>query len=149
MGRKLLFLLAVGFGSGYSPLVPGTTGTLAAIPVHILLVWSFPAAFPLVALAFIPLAILAAEVGGRQLPGKDPRPVVVDEWAGYFVTVAFHPLSWQVVLLGFLAFRLFDIVKPFPARRLENLPGGTGIVLDDIMAGVYGNILLWLVLPYV
>jgi len=149
MGRKLLFLLAVGFGSGYSPLVPGTTGTLAAIPVHILLVWAFPSAFPLLALAFIPLAILAAEVGGRQLPGKDPRPVVVDEWAGYFVTVAFHPLSWQVVLLGFLVFRLFDIVKPFPARRLENLPGGTGIVLDDIMAGVYGNLLLWLVLPYV
>jgi phosphatidylglycerophosphatase A len=148
VGRRFLFLLATGFGSGYSPVVPGTVGTLAAVPLHLALAWGLGALFPIFAVAFIPLAILAAEAAGRELAGDDPRQVVVDEWAGYFVTLAGHSLSWQAVAVGFFAFRLFDIVKPFPAGRLEALPGGTGIVLDDIVAGIYANLVLWLLLPW-
>ncbi len=144
-GRRLLFLLATGFGSGYAPAVPGTVGTLAAIPVYVALAWLLPRwAFAAFAVAFVPLAIAAAGVGGRVLADKDPGPVVVDEWAGYFLTLVGHPLGWQGVVAGFLAFRVMDILKPFPARRLEALPGGTGIVLDDVMAGIYANLALWL-----
>jgi phosphatidylglycerophosphatase A len=144
-GRRLLYLLATGFGSGFSPFAPGTAGTLAAIPVYIALAWLLPTlGFVAFSLAFIPLAIVAAGVGGRMLAAKDPGPVVVDEWAGYYITLAGHALSWQGVVAGFFIFRVLDVLKPFPARRLEHLPGGTGIVMHDVMVGVYGNLLLWL-----
>jgi phosphatidylglycerophosphatase A len=145
--NTLLFFLASGFGSGRSPLVPGTTGTLAAIPVHIAAVWLLgPRSFAVAAVLFVPLAIVAANVACRRLQVKDPGLIVVDEWAGYFLTVALHPLHWQTIAAGFLVFRILDVVKPFPARRLERLPSGTGVVLDDVMVGVYGNLILWLIL---
>ncbi|MFQ5718858.1 MAG: phosphatidylglycerophosphatase A [Acidobacteriota bacterium] len=146
-GRRLLILLATGFGSGYSPIIPGTAGTLAALPVAWLAGrWLSPAAFTGLAILFVAPAILAAEVGGRHFRAKDPGHVVVDEWAGLFVTLAGHGIGWRELLVAFFAFRLFDIVKPFPARRLESLPGGTGIVLDDIAAGLYANLALWMVM---
>lgn len=145
--NNLLFLLATGFGSGRSPLVPGTTGTLAAIPVHVAAAWLLgPRYFAAAAVLFVPLAIAAANVACNRLPLKDPGLIVVDEWAGYFLTVALHPLNWQTIAAGFLIFRILDVAKPFPARRLEHLPGGTGVVLDDVMVGLYGNLILWLIL---
>lgn len=151
---RLATLLATGFGSGRSPLIPGTTGTLAAIPVHILLAWlggriggAFGwLLFPAFAVAFVPLAIWSADRMCRRLGQKDPGVIVVDEWAGYFITVMLHDLRWTTVLAGFLVFRILDVVKPFPARSFESLPGGLGVVADDVMAGVYGNIALWLLL---
>lgn len=148
IGERFMFLLATGFGSGRSPWASGTTGTLAAIPVHLLAAWLLgPRAFAVAAVLFVPLAVLSAEVACRRLREKDPGLIVVDEWAGYFITVALHPLSWPTVAAGFLVFRLMDVLKPFPARRLEDLPGGTGVVMDDVMAGVYAHALLWLLLP--
>lgn len=142
-----LFLLATGFGSGRSPLASGTTGTLAAIPVYIAAVWLLgPAAFAVAAVLFVPLAIVAANVACARLQVKDPGLIVVDEWAGYFLTVALHPLHWQTIAAGFFIFRILDVTKPFPARWLEHLPGGTGVVLDDVMVGLYGNLILWLIL---
>jgi phosphatidylglycerophosphatase A len=147
--NRFLFLLATGFGSGRSPLVPGTTGTMAAIPVHLAAAWLLGSFwFAVAAVLFVPLSIASADVACRQLKVKDPGLIVVDEWAGYFITVALHPLHWQTVATGFVVFRILDVLKPFPARRLEHLPGGTGVVLDDVMVGVYGNALLWLILPY-
>jgi phosphatidylglycerophosphatase A len=147
--KGFLFLLATGFGSGRSPLVSGTTGTMAAIPVYLAAAWLLGSFwFAVAAVLFVPVAIASAEVACRRLQVKDPGLIVVDEWAGYFVTVALHPLTWQTVVTGFVIFRILDVLKPFPARRLEHLPGGTGVVLDDVMVGLYGNALLWLILPY-
>ena len=145
--RKLLFLLATGFGSGRSPLVPGTAGTLAAIPVYLAGAWLLgPLLFAAAAVLFVPLAVVAADVACEQIKEKHPGLIVVDEWAGYFLTVALHPLHWQTIAAGFLVFHILDVAKPFPARRLEHLPGGTGVVLDDVMVGLYGNLILWLIL---
>ena len=82
--------------------------------------------------------------GGRCIArmGKDPGCVVVDEGIGFFVTVAFLPAGWWTAIAGFFVFRALDIVKPPPARQMEALPGGWGIVADDVMAGIYGNLIL-------
>ncbi len=76
----------------------------------------------------------------RHYGSKDPGEAVADEMAGFLVTMAFFPLSAGPVILGFFVFRAMDIIKPFPARRLERLPGGWGIVADDVMAGVWANV---------
>ena len=147
--NNFLFLLATGFGSGRSPVASGTTGTMAAIPVYVAAAWLLgPLWFAVASVLFVPLAIVSAEVACRRLNVKDPGLIVVDEWAGFFITVALHPLNWQTVAVGFVVFRILDVLKPFPARRLEYLPGGTGVVLDDVMVGVYGNVLLWFMLPF-
>ena len=75
--------------------------------------------------------------------GIDPGPVVIDEVIGMLVTLAFVPVNLTGAIVAFVLFRLLDVVKPWPARRLEHLPGGFGVVLDDVMAGVYGNLVMW------
>lgn len=148
-GRRILLVLATGFGSGYSPLISGTTGTLAALPLAWFAgAWLSPALFIGFAVLFVPFAILAADVGGREFRDKDPGAIVIDEWAGLFVTLAGHPVGWRELAIAFFAFRFFDVIKPFPARRLESLPGGYGIVLDDVAAGLYANLTLWLILRW-
>lgn len=138
---KLAAVLATGFGAGYSPFAPGTAGTLVAVPLALLL----PAAAPAQAavLAFvIAVSIWSADVTARRVGLKDPGLIVADEIAGFFVSVAFLPLSWTTLGAGFLLFRLFDIAKPPPCRQAEALPGGLGVVADDLLAGVYSNLVL-------
>ncbi|MYB55908.1 MAG: phosphatidylglycerophosphatase A, partial [Gemmatimonadetes bacterium] len=76
--------------------------------------------------------------------GKDPKYVVIDEFVGFFVTVSLLPQSVLVGIVGFVVFRILDIIKPPPARQVEALPGGWGIVADDVIAGIYGQMILWL-----
>jgi phosphatidylglycerophosphatase A len=138
-------LVATGFYAGYSPFAPGTAGTLVAIPLASPLASVAaisPLAYSLVLGLAITGAIWAAEGVLDRFEIKDPGAVVCDEIVGYFVTLAFLPVTWTTLLAAFVWFRLFDIVKPPPARRLEGLPGGCGIVLDDVMAGVYANLAL-------
>ena len=87
------------------------------------------------------VAVYTADVASREW-GKDPGRVVVDEGIGFLVTVAFLPTGWWTAIAGFFVFRALDIVKPPPARQLEALPGGWGIVVDDVVAGIYGNLML-------
>ncbi len=87
------------------------------------------------------IAVYTADVVSREW-GKDPGRVVVDEGIGFFVTVAFLPMGWWTAIAGFFVFRALDIVKPPPARQLEALTGGWGIVVDDVVAGIYGNLIL-------
>lgn len=142
--RKLAILLATFFGAGYSPIAPGTAGSLAAIAIAVLLhlpVWQYAV---LAALLFLP-AVWAAGVTARTLQKKDPGLVVVDEVIGQWIALAGAPtLTWKTYLAAFLLFRLFDIWKPPPVRQLEALPGGWGINADDVMAGVYAGLVLWL-----
>jgi phosphatidylglycerophosphatase A len=135
-------VVATGFGSGYSPVAPGTAGSL----VGLLLFWPLahrPPAQVLAATAIVTLlGVLAAHRVALVLGRKDPGLVVVDEVAGQWVSLLFLPSTLGTAIAGFLLFRLMDVLKPWPARDLEHLPGGWGIVADDIMAGVYANLLL-------
>ena len=128
------------------PRAPGTFGTLAAIPLAIAVNYlgAIYGAFSLV--IFISVAVLTSGLSRKLMGREDPPEIVIDEAAGFSVTLFLLPLSWFSLSLGFLLFRLFDIFKPFPIRRLEKINGGIGIVLDDLLAGVYANLVLRLVL---
>ena len=140
--QRLAFVFATGFGSGYSPFAPGTAGSA----VGLLFVWAMSflslagqIAFTLVVTA---LAMLAADIVAASTGLKDPGLVVADEIAGMMVTMIAIPLTWKSLLLGFLLFRVMDVVKPPPARQFERYKGGVGIVADDLMAGVYAHLAL-------
>ncbi len=139
-------MAATWFGAGYWPWGPGTAGSITALPIPALLsAWAgwAPWTFALLALAATPAAMWAAGVVARESGLEDPQIVVVDEVLGQWITLAGAAALTPATLLGGLVlFRLFDIWKPWPVRRLENLPGGIGIVADDLMAGVYGACVL-------
>jgi phosphatidylglycerophosphatase A len=139
---SLAFLIASGFGSGRSPIAPGTAGTLSGLlaywPLRAL---SEPAQLAATAALFV-VGVASATRVAERLGRKDPGVVVVDEWVGMWATLALLPFTPLSAALGFLLFRLFDIVKPWPARQLEDLPKGLGIVADDLMAGIYANLSL-------
>jgi len=143
----LALAVATVAGVGYAPVAPGTFGSAAG-----LLLWFIPTIWP-VQLAVIVALFVAGAWAGTAVEAyfhtTDPGPVVVDEVLGMLVTLFLVPVSWKGAILGFLLFRLFDIVKPFPARRLEQLHGGLGVMADDAAAAVYANLALraclWLV----
>ena len=144
---RLALVLATWFGCGYWPKGPGTAGSLGAIAVTLLLSrgggWTPRESAIAVAILFLP-AVWASHRVARHLGGKDPQIVVIDEVAGQWM--AFTGLqiwSWKSVLAAFVLFRLFDIWKPPPVRDAESLPGGWGIVADDIVAGLYASLVLW------
>ena len=139
-GTGAAVFVATLFGAGRAPAVPGTFGTLAALPAAILLARLLPPwGFAAVTAALAGLAIWTSGLAARAMGLKDPRPVVIDEAAGLFVTLLYLPAAPATYVGGFVLFRLMDILKPFPARRSEGLPGGWGIVVDDLIAGVYAN----------
>jgi phosphatidylglycerophosphatase A len=135
-------VIATAFGSGYSPVAPGTAGSA----VGLLLFWPM-AALPwrwqaAASAALFVVGSLAAGRVARRVGVKDPGIVVVDEVVGQWVTLAALPFTPVTAALGFLLFRAMDIVKPWPARDLERVPGGWGIMADDVAAGVYAHLLL-------
>ncbi len=141
-GAKLARIIGTGLGSGYSPLAPGTAGSA----VGVLLYWPLASRGPWTTLLATALAsalgVWAAGRVAREVGREDPGLVVVDEIAGQWVSLLFLPWSPGVAVLAFFAFRAMDIVKPWPARQLEALPGGWGIMADDLMAGAYANLLV-------
>lgn len=142
--RNPVHFLAFGFGSGCGPVAPGTWGTLVAVPLFMLMS-SLP--WPLYMGITVVLLAVGVWLCGRtaqDLGVHDHPGIVWDEIVGYLVTMSFAPpgLVWMVV--GFVLFRLFDIIKPWPIRRLDQeMPGGLGIMLDDVLAGIYGALALW------
>jgi phosphatidylglycerophosphatase A len=145
MKRRFVQLIATFFYLGYSPIAPGTAGTLGALlPFYLLSHFSHPIYF-LFMLGFIILAIWVSAEACISFGENDPNQVVADEVCGYLVTMFLVPAGIATVVLGFFLFRFFDIVKPFPIRRLERLPGGFGIVADDVAAGIYANVLLQII----
>ena len=140
--RLQVFIATFGY-VGYFPIAPGTAGSLAALALYALLRWSGSHALELVTIVVVLAVGIWASTGTeRALDRKDPGVVVIDEVLGMLITIAFMPLSWWGILAGFLIFRVLDVIKPFPAGRLEHLPAGLGIMADDAMAGVYGHLLL-------
>jgi phosphatidylglycerophosphatase A len=137
-------VVAVWFGCGHVPIAPGTAGTAGAIPLYLWLRPHGPLAVAAAALVITVVGIWAAGRVERRLGGKDPQIVVVDEVAGVLVTWIAAPPTTRALVVGFIAFRLFDQLKPWPARRAERMKGGPGIVLDDVAAGVWGAAVLLL-----
>lgn len=132
---------------------PGTWGSLAAgllwwaLASRLPAPWQLPAILVIIA-TVTAIGIPAATLEARGCGKEDPSHVVIDEVAGQLVTLIACPLLWKPLLAGFILFRAFDIAKPFPIRRLENLPEGTGIVVDDLGAGIYGLLVLQLLLHF-
>lgn len=143
------WLMATFFGVGHMYPGPGTwasavTVALWWIAAHFIAPgWHIPAAI-LIAVAVTLLGIPPSTVVARESGREDPGFVVIDEVAGQIIALIGAPLSWNYLLAGFILFRSFDILKPFPLRRLEKLPGGTGIMMDDVGAGLYALVLLQL-----
>jgi len=140
-GRAAL-VISSWFGVGLLPGMPGTAGTVAALPAVILVHAAGPLTGLVVILLFAAVAVQAAGVTEKVLGRPDPKEVVSDEVAGFMVTMFLLPLTLPYLMGGFILFRVLDILKPFPIRRLENLPGGAGVVLDDLAAGVMANLIL-------
>ena len=146
--NNLANLLSSWFGCGYAPFAPGTAGSLAglaiAIPLHEFAGFAWWHFLLLAAAGFGP-AVWSATHTARGLKLKDPGVVVIDEVLGQWVALAgAHPLNWKGYAAAFALFRLFDIWKPPPVRQLESLPEGYGIVADDVMAGCYAALVLFL-----
>ena len=140
-------LLATLAGAGYGPVAPGTWGTLAAVPLWLLVSLPRSAIFYAgAAVALVAIAIPCATTAERLLAKKDAGPVVIDEAAGFLVTMFLAPVTPVAGVLGFLFFRIFDVLKLYPADRLERFPGGFGIVMDDVASGVYACLSLHLAL---
>jgi phosphatidylglycerophosphatase A len=141
--KRCVVLLATGCYAGYVPIAPGTLGTLVAVPLGYLLSLLGPLEGVLFIAAFAALAVWVSGEGEKVFQSKDPGLIVIDEMAGLLVTLFLISWSWKNVVTGFFLFRLMDIVKPFPIRRLESKwPGGWGVVGDDVLAGVYANVIL-------
>jgi phosphatidylglycerophosphatase A len=139
---RLILLLASGFGAGFSPFAPGTAGTLVAIPIELLLSPIRSPVYELTLLTFFFFSSWIAERAQNHWQKKDDQRIVIDEIMGYLLTMLWIPKTLFFISVGFLLFRLLDIVKPFPCRQLEKVRGGFGVVLDDVFAGIYANIAL-------
>lgn len=141
-GRDLGFLLVTGFGSGLSRYAPGTLGTVVGLLLCLPVKALSPPLFLAVLLLLIPLSIYLCSVASEKAGERDPSWIVLDEIVGFWVAMVGVPLQAGALLMAFLLFRLFDIWKPWPAGLLERLPGGFGIVLDDLVAGLYTSLIL-------
>ncbi len=147
--KYFFLLLATGFGVGYSPVAPGTLGTLLAIPIYYFLSEIHFPLYEITLIAFFFLSVWIAENAEKFFRKKDDPRIVIDEVIGFLVTMLWVPKTIRFVIIGFFLFRFFDILKPFPIRRLEKrFEGGFGVVLDDVMAGVYANIILQIISYY-
>ena len=152
--NPMVRFVATGGFLGYSPLAPGTAGSLGcAVLLWFLLPEITIAGPPLHTVVFlisvVTLVVLAMWVAGvaeRGFGQKDASRIVIDEFVGYLIAVAFLPKTFLVYVAAFVVFRVVDILKPFPAARLESAPGGVGIVLDDVVAGIYANVLVRIML---
>ncbi|HUL01354.1 MAG TPA: phosphatidylglycerophosphatase A [Nitrospirota bacterium] len=140
--HAVVLFVAQGAYAGKLPFAPGTAGTLVGVFLY-LLVNMLPLAWYLfISVLVVSIGIWAAGEAEKLLHQKDAPSIVIDEIAGYLISMAMVPRTWGSVIAGFAIFRFFDIWKPWPLRKIQDIHGGTGIMLDDIGAGIYTNILL-------
>jgi phosphatidylglycerophosphatase A len=135
--KNPVHFLALGFGSGLIPKAPGTFGTIAAIPLYLLMAGLSPASYGLLVLIICLAGIYLCGKTAKDVGAHDHGAIVWDEFAGFFITMFMVPVSWESVLVGFALFRFFDIIKPWPISLADKkLTGGFGIMFDDVLAGL-------------
>ncbi len=145
--KKLKYIFATGFGCGYAPYIPGTVGSLVALLLFIFI--------PLQDYIWLAISIIMFFIGiwvsgtVEKDKGKDPGIVVIDEFVGQWIALLFLPRILWIFIASFFVFRILDIIKPFPAADLEELDGGIGIMLDDIIVAIYTNMALQLTLIFI
>ena len=143
-------LLAFGFGSGLAPKAPGTWGTLAAVPF--LFLWQYlpwPVYLLMLVVSFTAGVFICQSVSNK-LGVHDHGGIVWDEFVGLWLTFFMVELTWQSVLIGFVLFRIFDILKPFPIKWLDQkVKGGFGIMIDDVLAGIFAAVILQILIKYI
>nr|WP_149865496.1 phosphatidylglycerophosphatase A [Catenovulum maritimum] len=144
-----IHFLSLGFGSGLAPIAPGTFGTIAAIPVYLAMQLLPPSFYISLTLIFMFAGFWFCGYTAKALNTHDHPAIVWDEVVGLLITLSIFPFSWITLLLGFLLFRLFDIIKPWPISWLDkHVHGGVGIMLDDVLAGLMAWGCLWLISSY-
>ena len=147
--NRFILILATVFGVGYSPVAPGTLGTLVAILVYYFLSEIPSPLNEITLIGFFFLSVWVSENAERLFGKKDDQKIVIDEIIGFLITMLWVPKTIRFVMIGFFLFRVFDILKPFPIRHVEKrFKGGFGVVLDDVAAGVYANIVLQIISYY-
>ena len=145
--KPFVILASTFFYVGYLPLIPGTFGSIAGLFLFYLVKNNWPF-YLLVTSALITLGFLVSGEAERIFNKKDARYIVIDEVTGMLLSLAFIPYDLRLVIIAFFLFRLLDTLKPFPAGRIEGLKGGAGVMGDDIIAGLYTNIILQVVLRF-
>jgi phosphatidylglycerophosphatase A len=144
--RLAVFIATAGY-CGYFPVAPGTVGSAAGLVVYALVWWSGSRVLEVgLIAALFAIGVWAGTIAERYFGGVDPGPIVMDEVVGMLITLAFIPVGVTGALAGFFLFRVFDVIKPYPAGRFEALHGGLGVMADDAMAAIYANLSLRLVL---
>lgn len=141
MSKKLAEIISTIFYIGYFPIASGTLGSAIGVIIYYLVKDNY-AVYLLTAVLLFVIGFFSSHIYEGFSQKKDPHEVIIDETASVFIAYLFIPFSFKTLIIGFLLYRLFDIIKPPPARKLENLPGGFGIMLDDLIAGLYTNIIL-------
>jgi phosphatidylglycerophosphatase A len=142
--RRIGVFIATCAYVGYAPVAPGTFGSAIGLAVfYAVRQHGSMTVEAATIVALLAIGLWSATEAEHHFGGIDPGPVVIDEVIGMLMTLAFVPVNVAGAIAGFFVFRVLDVVKPWPARRLELLPGGFGVVLDDAMAGVYGNLVMW------
>jgi phosphatidylglycerophosphatase A len=140
--RVGLFVATCGY-IGYVPVAPGTFGSAAGLAVFYLVRRAESAGVEVAVIAALFIAgVWAGTVAERHFGATDPAPIVVDEVVGMLITLALLPVTIAGALVGFVVFRILDVLKPWPSARLEDMPGGLGVMLDDGMAAIYGNVVM-------
>jgi len=140
--KRLVEFIATGLYSGYFPIVSGTFGTIPAWFIG----WYFLTDTMAMLIAAIVTTAISVWASGaaESFLGHDSKKIVIDEWAGMFISFLFLPVRLDVYIAAFVFFRFYDVIKPYPAGKCESLPGGWGITFDDVFAGVYANLTCWL-----
>ncbi len=142
MRRLALFISTVGY-VGYAPFAPGTFGSAAGLAVFFAVRSSESPALELAVIAILfAIGIWSGTVAEHHFGGVDPAPIVLDEVVGMLITLCLLPVNAAGAVAGFFVFRILDVIKPFPSARFEKLPGGLGVMADDGMAAIYGNLLM-------
>lgn len=144
--RVIYYTLGTGFGLGYSPIAPGTAGSILATLVAFFVIKGNAPYLIIAIIVIFTIGVIASSFIEKEREIKDPSLVVIDEIVGMWISVLFIPHVWWSFLIAFALFRFFDVVKPFPANNLQKLHGGLGIMIDDVIAGVYALISTHLIL---
>ncbi len=140
--KPIVLFIAEGAYAGRSPFAPGTAGTVVGVLLYLCLKGVPLVSYVIACALATGIGIWAAGEAERMLGRKDAPSIVIDEIAGYLISMVMVPSNWEYIVAAFFLFRLFDVIKPWPLRRLQDLHGGLGVVIDDVGAGIYTNVVL-------